>query len=417
MLTIKASEPTSWSEKRFRGALAGHGGVAVLNFVVGRGSGSREVDALVVTPEGCVVVEVKGTSKVGEVTFSDNWPWQVDGAVERFGLKTGNPATQASLNAKLTKAVLARKTNPGFVEAVVALDGPPGFGVEAEGHFVGGACVMTVEAITSGLALRPVRRRSITIEQVFAILDALEVPGDMRPSGEDLAREGFAPSAGGTPVPPSRREMRAAQRRERTEDGAASARLLTRKTESFKSRFPRWARPLLFVDPRYLKAPVLLPVYMLPMFAVNTATDRTVYPDWVDMWTAYAVATFAVGSLIWLAGALRARLGAFTSTLDVAALFAYPICVESAFLASGGDRGQGLASSSQYFGWGVAFAAFVVVSALFSHYLVEEYAAREVRRRKTSAPERGDQGADVARDDAVVDVGTVENEGPATAKA
>lgn len=124
MISIHVTPPASRSEQKVFTALEATPGVMLTNFRVMRGRGNREVDALVVTPAGVFVVEVKGTGATGWLHAPANGNWTVGDDPAPFSGTPANPGDQADRAAKSVKHALTDAgINPGFVPGLVIVDG------------------------------------------------------------------------------------------------------------------------------------------------------------------------------------------------------------------------------------------------------------------------------------------------------
>lgn len=101
-------------------------GLALVNVNVPDKTGVRQVDALLFTPEGLVVVEVKGFTRPqpGTLTVPVNGPWLVDGQPAAVHTLAGsNPGEQVKGGVYAAKAAFAGMAGGGgtFVTGLVAL--------------------------------------------------------------------------------------------------------------------------------------------------------------------------------------------------------------------------------------------------------------------------------------------------------
>jgi hypothetical protein len=107
-------------------------GVALLNIEVPNRGYTRQIDALIWTPQRCIAVEVKGfhTRQDGELVVAPNGPWRMaDGAVaDIYGNDRGhNPMNQVRANTLASKNWIIDETGRGcFVHGLVLVMLLPG---------------------------------------------------------------------------------------------------------------------------------------------------------------------------------------------------------------------------------------------------------------------------------------------------
>jgi len=157
-------------------------GVALQGVSVARGRTVREIDAVVLTPDGLVVIEAKGTAMRGQLASSLNSDWTIDGAAADF-YGGPNPLAQTRKAAQVLRQSLESVgVASGFITAVVAVSGP----VRTSPHLLGDTWVSHVDDV-AGVLLR--MRRSImsisTARRVLACLGIEDI------SDADLEQEGF----------------------------------------------------------------------------------------------------------------------------------------------------------------------------------------------------------------------------------
>lgn len=188
---------TSWQTGNVR-----VGGVAVLSCNVRRRSGvsSHELDALVWTPFGCTVVEIKGfrTVQHGTVDPRLNGAWRVGDAVaDLYGLKSAdNPVAQAKPYMYAVKNRLQRADLPDWVELLVVLVHQERAHLRIaspqleDGVFLAAACPRRDRALREHFTAPPGSPRRWSGEHIQQAFHALELD-DYLPARVDLAAEGF----------------------------------------------------------------------------------------------------------------------------------------------------------------------------------------------------------------------------------
>ncbi|WP_316575328.1 NERD domain-containing protein [Nocardia canadensis] len=193
------------------------GGVAIFRCHVpeSRG-GSVEVDALVCTPQGATVVEVKGFTarQDGVLATPPNGPWTVDGeeAALYHAVRVPNPFVQVRRQVFAAKNLLQQSGIFGWVNAVVALVPQPGAQITLEEARIadGYRAVLIEREDASSLrdyfhaeTGRTVRLSVNDVRRVFAALNLSR----LLPSRVALADQGFparlAPSTTSKPAPTS----------------------------------------------------------------------------------------------------------------------------------------------------------------------------------------------------------------------
>lgn len=206
-MLIISPEGTStehWSERTFLGHVRHQPGVLLANLNVPNsstpGAFTREVDAVVLTPQGVCTVEVKGLRRaVGVLTTSRMDAWSVVDGESSVALQ-GRPHAQALTQSKYLSSFLKDMSVPvGWVSAVLALVGddialPEGAEV---------LLTENVHVVVSGPAVGQVLAEQVlastvrqelsveTVQQVFAAFEC--VVG--APSVEALCAEGFRTEA------------------------------------------------------------------------------------------------------------------------------------------------------------------------------------------------------------------------------
>ncbi|MEV0060604.1 NERD domain-containing protein [Nocardia sp. NPDC050718] len=177
------------------------GGVAIFRCHVpeSRG-GSVEVDALVCTPQGATVVEVKGFTarQDGVLATPPNGPWTVDGAEAALyhAVRVPNPFVQVRRQVFAAKNLLQQSGIFGWVNAVVALVPQPGARITLEeARIADGYRAVLVERDDSSSLRdyfhaetgRTVRLNVNDVRRVFAALNL----SHLLPSRVALADQGF----------------------------------------------------------------------------------------------------------------------------------------------------------------------------------------------------------------------------------
>ncbi|MFI5498641.1 NERD domain-containing protein [Nocardia asteroides] len=194
------------------------GGVAVFRCHVpeSRG-GSVEVDALVCTPQGATVLEVKGFTarQDGVLATPPNGPWTVDGAEAALyhAVRVPNPFVQVRRQVFAAKNLLQQSGIFGWVNAVVVLVPQPGSRITLEESRIADGYRAVLVDRDDATALRDyfhaetgrtVRLSVNDVRRVFAALNLTH----LLPSRVDLADQGFParldpPTGGKTTAPPT----------------------------------------------------------------------------------------------------------------------------------------------------------------------------------------------------------------------
>ncbi|GGK39469.1 NERD domain-containing protein [Nocardia camponoti] len=191
------------------------GGVAILRCHVPESRGGWvEVDAMVCTPQGVTVVEVKGFTarQDGTLATPPNGPWTVDGAHAALyhAVRVPNPFVQVRRQVFAVKNLLQQAGIFGWVNAVVALVPQPGAHITLEEARIadGYRAVLVSESAT---ALRDYfqaetgRTVRLSVRDVRRVFEALNL-GHLLPSRVALADQGFParlePSTSSRPMGP-----------------------------------------------------------------------------------------------------------------------------------------------------------------------------------------------------------------------
>lgn len=205
------------------------GGVAVFRCHVpeSRG-GSVEVDALVCTPQGATVLEVKGFTarQDGVLATPPNGPWTVDGAEAALyhAVRVPNPFVQVRRQVFAAKNLLQQSGIFGWVNAVVVLVPQPGSRITLEESRIADGYRAVLVDRDDATALRDyfhaetgrtVRLSVNDVRRVFAALNLTH----LLPSRVDLADQGFParldPPTGGKTTTPATADAEAAPSRAR----------------------------------------------------------------------------------------------------------------------------------------------------------------------------------------------------------
>ncbi|MGW5439379.1 NERD domain-containing protein [Nocardia asteroides] len=205
------------------------GGVAVFRCHVpeSRG-GSVEVDALVCTPQGATVLEVKGFTarQDGVLATPPNGPWTVDGAEAALyhAVRVPNPFVQVRRQVFAAKNLLQQSGIFGWVNAVVVLVPQPGSQITLEESRIADGYRAVLVDRDDATALRDyfhaetgrtVRLSVNDVRRVFAALNLTH----LLPSRVDLADQGFParldPPTGGKTTTPATADAEAAPSRAR----------------------------------------------------------------------------------------------------------------------------------------------------------------------------------------------------------
>ncbi|MEV6060518.1 NERD domain-containing protein [Nocardia asteroides] len=201
-----------------RGWASEAGGVAVFRCHVpeSRG-GSVEVDALVCTPQGATVLEVKGFTarQDGVLATPPNGPWTVDDAEAALyhAVRVPNPFVQVRRQVFAAKNLLQQSGIFGWVNAVVVLVPQPGSRITLEESRIADGYRAVLVDRDDATALRDyfhaetgrtVRLSVNDVRRVFAALNLTH----LLPSRVDLADQGFParldpPTGGKTTAPPT----------------------------------------------------------------------------------------------------------------------------------------------------------------------------------------------------------------------
>ncbi|MFE6921211.1 NERD domain-containing protein [Nocardia sp. NPDC057663] len=237
------------------------GGVAVFRCHVpeSRG-GSVEVDALVCTPQGATVVEVKGFTvrQDGTLATPPNGPWTVGGeeAALYHAVRVPNPFVQVRRQVFAVKNLLQQSGIFGWVNAVVALVPQPGSQLTLEEARIADGYRAVLVDRDDATALhdyfhaetgRTVRLSVNDVRQVFAALNL----SHLLPTRVALADQGFParlePSTTGRPAAPSSielgeaEEMDAAAGSGQGSSSRVSTRLAQASTPAFLAAIDRLA--------------------------------------------------------------------------------------------------------------------------------------------------------------------------------
>lgn len=200
------------------------GGVAVFRCHVpeSRG-GSVEVDALVCTPQGATVVEVKGftTHQDGTLATPPNGPWTIDDepAALYHAARVPNPFVQVRRQVFAAKNLLQQSGIFGWVNAVIALVPQPGSDITIEETRIADGYRAVLVGRDDSSALhdyfnaetgRTVRLSVADVSRVFAGLNLRH----LLPSPYELAAQGFPaeldPATTSRPAAPPAVELPAA---------------------------------------------------------------------------------------------------------------------------------------------------------------------------------------------------------------
>ncbi len=142
MIVVVADETELEGAEQIVGAairdqMSDAGGIAVFRCHVAESrGGSVEVDALVCTPQGATVVEVKGFTErqAGILATPPNGPWTIDGepAALYHATRVPNPFVQVRRQVFAVKNMLQQAGIFGWVNAVIALVPQPGSDITLE---------------------------------------------------------------------------------------------------------------------------------------------------------------------------------------------------------------------------------------------------------------------------------------------
>ena len=176
-------------------------GIALVGVRVPGRSG-REIDVLVVTPDGVSTIEAKGTGLSGQVTTSDNGDWLVGGQVADFAGST-NPISQAQAQAQRLRDLCRRNDlEVGYIQAYIVVVGAV---TCAPTRLSGSVFASDVERLVESLDQarhRPLPRADV--RRLLALLDlGNRTPGDDALDAAGFPRDdGSMPPAGAAPVAP-----------------------------------------------------------------------------------------------------------------------------------------------------------------------------------------------------------------------
>ncbi|MFD4432543.1 NERD domain-containing protein [Nocardia sp. NPDC058497] len=233
------------------------GGVAVFRCHVpeSRG-GSVEVDALVCTPQGATVVEVKGFTvrQDGTLSTPPNGPWTVGGeeAALYHAVRVPNPFVQVRRQVFAAKNLLQQSGIFGWVNAVVALVPQPGSQITLEEARIADGYRAVLVHRDDSTALhdyfhaetgRTVRLSVNDVRRVFAALNLSQ----LLPSRVALADQGFParldPSTTSRPAAPASIELGDAEETDAVAGGSSrvSTRLAQASTPAFLAAIDRLA--------------------------------------------------------------------------------------------------------------------------------------------------------------------------------
>ncbi|GEM34449.1 hypothetical protein NN3_54560 [Nocardia neocaledoniensis NBRC 108232] len=191
------------------------GGIAVFRCHVpeSRG-GSVEVDALVCTPQGATVIEVKGFTarQDGTLATPPNGPWTVDGteAALYHAVRVPNPFVQVRRQVFAAKNLLQQSGIFGWVNAVVVLVPQPGSRITLEeSRIADGYRAVLIDrddasALHDYFHAETGRTVRLSVNDVRRVFDALNL-AHLLPSRVELADQGFparlAPTTSSRPAP------------------------------------------------------------------------------------------------------------------------------------------------------------------------------------------------------------------------
>lgn len=191
------------------------GGIAVFRCHVpeSRG-GSVEVDALVCTPQGATVIEVKGFTarQDGTLATPPNGPWTVDGeeAALYHAVRVPNPFVQVRRQVFAAKNLLQQSGIFGWVNAVVVLVPQPGSRITLEESRIADGYRAVLMDRDDASALHDYfhaetgRTVRLSVNDVRRVFDALNL-AHLLPSRVELADQGFparlAPTTSSRPAP------------------------------------------------------------------------------------------------------------------------------------------------------------------------------------------------------------------------
>ncbi|MFE3544545.1 NERD domain-containing protein [Nocardia sp. NPDC059177] len=192
----------------------GAGGVAIFRAHVSESrGGSVEVDALVCTPQGATVIEVKGFTErqAGILATPPNGPWTVDGAPAALyhAVRVPNPFVQVRRQVFAVKNLLQQAGIFGWVNAVVALVPQPGSQITLEEARIADGYRAVLVDRDDSTALRDYfhaetgRTMRISVNDVRRVFEALNLT-HLLPTRVALADQGFParlqPSGTGRPA-------------------------------------------------------------------------------------------------------------------------------------------------------------------------------------------------------------------------
>lgn len=143
-------------------------GIAIFNYVCVSGSYSKEIDCILITPDGLRVVEVKKSNQQGELVATPNHPWTI-GTQEVLFAGGNNPLSQTRLSAQKLRAFFNnKKLKTPFIVAVCSVDGNK---VEPMSAQLGDTWVCTTDQLPA--TLLGIRRQTVWVDTALAILTAL----------------------------------------------------------------------------------------------------------------------------------------------------------------------------------------------------------------------------------------------------
>ncbi len=184
--TCTVGAPRTDGEQELLGLPWPQGWLVVGGLQVVDSNRTREVDALVIAPNGLVVIEHKEVRRGGTLRFAVNGPPLLDGAPVAH--LTGALA-QARLPAQILASTLSEAgIVAGFVAAVLALGGP----VDVLDERVGGTWVTPMRHLVSTVMalFEPDTEDNLRVGTVEALLVALGLPLGGLPSLRDCAFHG-----------------------------------------------------------------------------------------------------------------------------------------------------------------------------------------------------------------------------------
>lgn len=192
---IFSDKPTS-GEKYLAEALRSlDAGLAYVCTFVPNGGNSVEIDALVISPSHVAVIEVKDTSQQGRVTPALNGPWLV-GHEELHGGKS-SPAQQVLRQARVIGS--SRKEVPGLrrlppVPGFVAVHGSVHFQFRPLHQVANTECYgfKSTDVVAAIKTYGERCQSSVTVGQVLALMELLDVSRSLRLTRQELGRLGFS---------------------------------------------------------------------------------------------------------------------------------------------------------------------------------------------------------------------------------